>query len=406
MKRHANTLPSSGPAGFVATSSAPCAQSSSGIDSALLLRLHSVCEIPQFWLALQAVLRELMPYDALVVYLNFLDFTASWRAAKMLITPNARRPSPWFEARRRVDMTPEFVLAQPPGLKIYRLSDVVPDAGELRRTAFYRNYLAPGGWQHLACQLFWRNNTVCSQIAIRRVQSQGDFSAEEVLLLEELHPHIDSVINRLLTLENERARRHWMEDLNDQLTFGLMSLDWALNPVFANTRAFEQSACWNYGSKDAQRFQPRAVFHAPAAIVSGCADLKARWLAGAGSRNAKVQEEASLTVMHPSEAGLSATITMQADRNGLTTNPGFLVQMQHLSGPAHDSRLAHARFETLTSAERELVRAVCHGSNNAEIAYKLGKRIKTVKGQLTSVYRKLNVSSRARLLAEFAHLMR
>jgi DNA-binding CsgD family transcriptional regulator len=376
------------------------------VDSALLLRLYSAPRLPEFWLALQAVLREAMPYDALIVYLNFLDFCSSWRAARMLTTPNARRPPPWFEARRRVDMTPEFVLAQPPGLKIYRLSDVVPDACELKRTAFYRQYLAPGGWHHLACQLFWRNDTVTSQIAIRRVQSQGDFSAREVLLLEELHPHIETVLNRLLNAEDECAHRRWLEKFNDQLPVGLMSLDWSLKPVFANARAFEHSACWNYDASDAQRFRARARFHIPAEILSACLTLKSQWAARRGARDPKSSDKVSLSVTQPIESGCSATITMYVDKDGAVANPGFLVQMHRASAPTGESRVAHARLEKLTYAEREVVRFLCRGSSNAEIADKLGKSVKTVKSQLTSIYRKLGTSSRARLLAEFAHWVR
>jgi DNA-binding CsgD family transcriptional regulator len=49
-----------------------------------------------------------------------------------------------------------------------------------------------------------------------------------------------------------------------------------------------------------------------------------------------------------------------------------------------------------------VVRQVCAGRNNEEIARVLGKSLGTVKNQLSSVFRKLGVDSRARLMARFA----
>jgi DNA-binding CsgD family transcriptional regulator len=53
----------------------------------------------------------------------------------------------------------------------------------------------------------------------------------------------------------------------------------------------------------------------------------------------------------------------------------------------------------LTVAERELVQFVRIGFSNKEIAARLDKSVRTVKTQLTSVYRKCGVRSRSRLLA-------
>lgn len=53
----------------------------------------------------------------------------------------------------------------------------------------------------------------------------------------------------------------------------------------------------------------------------------------------------------------------------------------------------------LTGAERELVHFVRIGFSNKEIAARLDKSVRTVKTQLTSVYKKCGVRSRSRLLA-------
>ena len=65
--------------------------------------------------------------------------------------------------------------------------------------------------------------------------------------------------------------------------------------------------------------------------------------------------------------------------------------------PKHQSILAVPG--ELTVAVREMVQFVSIGFSNKEIAARLDKSVRTVKTQLTSVYKKCGVRSRARLLA-------
>jgi len=62
--------------------------------------------------------------------------------------------------------------------------------------------------------------------------------------------------------------------------------------------------------------------------------------------------------------------------------------------------------EQLTSAEREIVRALLSGKSNAEIARERGSAERTVANQVASAYRKLAVRSRAELAARCALVTR
>ena len=57
---------------------------------------------------------------------------------------------------------------------------------------------------------------------------------------------------------------------------------------------------------------------------------------------------------------------------------------------------------TLSPAERRVVALVLQGRRNRDIAALLSRSHKTVEWQLTNVYRKLGVRSRAELIAGFA----
>jgi DNA-binding CsgD family transcriptional regulator len=245
----------------------------------LLLRLHASIDIHEFWRALLSILDELMPHDACVAYLGYLDFTKTWDASRILTTPNARRPREWLERRREVSVMPAFALSRI-GLKLYRLSDVVPDLQQLRDSEFFRHYMAAEGWYYSVSLLFWDADRLVSEIVIRRTAEQGDFTARQMALLQRLHPHLETTLRRLSAVERR-----------------------------------------------------------------------------AGSATA--------------------------------TKPDVQTQ--------HDA--IHALPGELTVAERELVHFVRIGFSNKEIAARLDKSVRTVKTQLTSVYKKCGVRSRSRLLA-------
>jgi DNA-binding NarL/FixJ family response regulator len=82
-------------------------------------------------------------------------------------------------------------------------------------------------------------------------------------------------------------------------------------------------------------------------------------------------------------------------------HPHLETALQRLS--AYEAAMKHeivgALSDELTAAESELVQFVRIGFSNKEIAARLDKSVRTVKTQLTSVYRKCGVRSRSRLLA-------
>jgi DNA-binding CsgD family transcriptional regulator len=372
----------------------------SGTIEARLLGLHAANDLPQFWTALQALLGEATPHDALVAYLNFLDFETSWQATKILATPNAQRPVSWFQDRRAVDMTPQFVLAQKRKLKVYRLSDVVPDRRELEQTAFFREFLAPGGWHHLAVALYWSGSRVRSEIAIRRTAQQGNFTDDEMALLGALYPHIDTVLTRLLALEEERARRRSLESFNHHLPFALLFLDWEMAPLHVNQAGLEQAALWNFGPAKARAYHARTVFTPPIEILQACAELKAEWLRQRG--HGRHQPLGARAVNHPTIPGLSASIRLLAEEPVRAAYPGFIVYLENGAARTRPDALpGHSLLARLTTAEREIARGVCEGLGNVEIAERLRKSVKTVKGQLTSIYRKLGVAGRGQLIVRF-----
>jgi DNA-binding NarL/FixJ family response regulator len=141
--------------------------------------------------------------------------------------------------------------------------------------------MAAEGWHYSASLLFWDGERLTSELVIRRTAEQGDFTAREMALMQRLHAHLATTLQRLSAVERRAS--------------------------------------------------------------------------------------SSGSVLPPQEASTRDAI-------------------QSLSGE-------------LTVAERELVQFVRIGFSNKEIAARLDKSVRTVKTQLTSVYKKCGVRSRSRLLA-------
>jgi DNA-binding CsgD family transcriptional regulator len=82
--------------------------------------------------------------------------------------------------------------------------------------------------------------------------------------------------------------------------------------------------------------------------------------------------------------------------------PRLLVLLEHRATGQqlrvrNDTKVA--LLARLTPSEKELVEHVCHGLSNRELAETLCKSILTVKTQLSSIFQKLGVPNRSRLIS-------
>ena len=96
---------------------------------------------------------------------------------------------------------------------------------------------------------------------------------------------------------------------------------------------------------------------------------------------------------------MAASIRLHVEEHVRTAYPGFIVYLENQAGVKPPESLpAHSLLAKLTTAERAIARDVCEGLDNDEIALRHRKSVKTVKGQLTSIFKKLGVTGRAQLI--------
>jgi DNA-binding CsgD family transcriptional regulator len=247
---------------------------------------------------------------------------------------------------------------------------------------------------------FWKRDRLLATVCLRRPARERRFSEADLNLLKELYVHFKLALRRLERLHGHRLARAAAEDLLRRIPMPVLMLDWDLNVIYSNAPGLESCAQWNstgHGSCD----QPQS-FEAPAVLLKECADWKERWY-----KEMLEREKTSRwleTVYHPELPGLRADIHLVYREAGNTAKPVFRVQFE-AGGQAHrkesDGRFPEnlAQQARLTPRERELFRLVCEGASNKEIASQLFLSVGTVKKQLNTLFRKVGVSTRAKLMA-------
>ena len=247
---------------------------------------------------------------------------------------------------------------------------------------------------------FWDFRRLLAAIIVVRSVQQGELSRCEMRLVRHLHLQFQTALGRLRLLERERAERVAFEQFMRRVPLPTALLRWNLRLVYRNQAAAEFCAGWQRGFSGLRFIKLKAPL--PPEILDRCRVLKNRWkqLTSLGLAAAKFRNE---TVRHPTRRDLRATISLKQISSAAVARPHFLVEFKSLRrSPATGYQTSGASLShlvRLTSREQNLARLVCDGRSNQEIANESGLSLETVKKHLHSIFSKLEVPSRSRLMA-------
>jgi DNA-binding CsgD family transcriptional regulator len=283
---------------------------------------------------------------------------------------------------------------------VIRLSDII-DTARLVKTEFFRLFMRPCGDRYQTYLVLWELGIFQGLIGLHRTAQQRDFTDTEMHLLEQLYPHFENAGRRVLTSHREKARRMSLEILLSRLPIATIILDWDLRVTYRNRAAEELGVLWNLGPQAARSLKPSRHFEIPPEIIETCRNLKNTWNRGDTSAD-PLETDNHLVVEHQHLPGLRASVNvLQMDAAPLSL-PMFLVTLENRGGGEADEDLNGnqlALWACLTRSEQRVARLAGQGRRNAEIAHLLNKSPMTVKKQLQSVYQKLDVTGRGRLIA-------
>lgn len=238
-------------------------------------------------------------------------------------------------------------------------------------------------------------------IAILRTANQGDFSTTEMKLLRQLYPQFLAALRGIESLERERCVRADFEEFLRGLPLPTIILRWNLRPIYQNNAAREFCALWEKGPEDAKR--TKASSPIPVEILDRCRVLKQEWMdARRRTRSEQRMDFKEEQVCHPRSPHLLATIQLKQINSVGVAGPHFLIACEdRCRNEEHSGRLRLFRLPgiaRLTQREREVAQLACEGRSNKEIAQNACLSLPTVKKHLHSVFRKLAVPSRSRLV--------
>lgn len=365
----------------------------------LLLPLHAATEVGELWDAVLPLLRTaLAPCVRVTLFLGHFEM----REARLVFTdPPIDRAAEWYKERGRLNPFSAYIAAHR-RISHYRFRDVVGPTARFARTEFYRRFAQPEGWDKGLSGLFWRGDEVKAMFSLYRSPEQPEFDDAAIARLDALRPHIETAIDRVQKLQHERLRRKVIEEFSRHIPIGLLLLNWELQPVFANHQAVHECAVWLHGPGVARGLVSRDRLELPAPVREACERLRAEILrANAKDRPKFPRRLERLTLEKWPERHASVSAVNAAP--GLLAQPGFLVVLEDRTvAPRVEGSVAPEQNRllwALTPSEREIALLIREGCSNAEAARRLKKSLLTIKKQATSVFSKLDVPSRARLIA-------
>jgi DNA-binding CsgD family transcriptional regulator len=351
-----------------------------------LLSLHRATNVDSFWKAARRLLSATIPN-------HLIRVTFQHNPVLPMIARKTRPfPNGFFAAEPL-----RSHIASRPRKRFVRIADLFSNRNSLTKSAFYRRYLAPHNCRHCVVFFFWKEQRLICAITIMRTAAQGDLTRAELKLLRQLYRQFLTALDRLEWREREHSARTAFEELVKRLPLPTMLLRWNLKAVYQNRAARDFCSVWEKGPKEARL--TKADSPIPSEILDRCRQLRQQ-LQRATSPRARLRKE---RVHHPRSPHLRATIRLRRLNAAGVARPHFLIECENLQvkatpgtlpGSAHLSHLVQ-----LTRQEREIVRLICNGQSNQEIADEAGLSLATVKQHIHSIFRKLEVTSRGRLIA-------
>ena len=359
------------------------------IDPAIerpLLGLHRATNINSFWKAARRLLSVAIPNQLIRVTFQH----------NPVLPAIVRKTRPLPNGFFAVEPLRTLVAGQP-RKKFVRISDLFSDRSRLTKSVLYQRYLAPHHCRDGVILFFWKNQRLVCAITIMRTATQGDLTPAEMKLLRQLYRQFRTALQRLGSLEREQSARTALEELVRRLPLPTILLRWNLKPVYQNRAARDFCSVWEKGPSEARRTKPRSPI--PSEILDRCRQLRQKWQPFNTPRTRSKKDR----VHHPRSPHLRATIRLRKLSSAGVAQPHFLVECENLqvkpAPPALPDAAQLPHFVQLTRREREIVQLICDGQSNQEIADETGSSLATVKKHIHSIFRKLEVTSRSRLIA-------
>jgi hypothetical protein len=185
-----------------------------------LLSLHAALDLEALWKAVQRVINA-------SVADSVIGLTLQHNPVFPLI---AKSTHPIADGFINAKPLQDYLRAHPRS-RFVRMSDVFPEQRTLRKSDFYRKYMAPTGYEYAIGLLFWRGRLLMAVIVIMRTAKQGDLTRRQLDVLRSSYPQFQTALHRMRSLKHEHAARMAFEGFLGRLPLPTILLQWDLKTV-------------------------------------------------------------------------------------------------------------------------------------------------------------------------------
>lgn len=268
------------------------------------------------------------------------------------------------------------------------------------RDQYYSRYMQSEGWDKYAEIYCWSDRQLDASICVRRSKDQPNFSRSEWKFLCDFRALIAICVRRLHRLSRERATNNALREIVLRSPVPLILIDWSMQPVCFNYEARRVCSDWADSTGGARIMKKSILPEIPKRIASACRELQSSscWTTQGRERF----DSGFMTVRHEARADLSAQIEV-IDVGRESAWPYFLVRLYERDAQTSENEMASTESRRMTllsclsACERDVALRVFDGLPNRDIARQLCKSESTVKMQLHSIFRKLQVTNRTQL---------
>jgi len=365
-----------------------------------ILGLHSAIDREGLWRGVRDALESVCDFNRVTLFLGHLGMG---EARVVYTEPAIEQSAAWFSERGKLNPFSRWI-EQHVGAPYYRFRDIVGDPEAFKETEFYRRFARAEGWDKGVSVMFWRQEEMLAMFSLYRSPEQPEFTDDELHRILRMARHVEVAVARVQQIHRDHNFRNALQAFARTLPAPLLLLDWNAKLFFANPAAYESAAVWNFGPEKARSFNPRECFRVPGTVLEVVQRLKARMQA-IDPRELSGNLPKTVDLPHPLNPNLQASVSPAYFGQSSLARPGFFVLFKEpiqLGDSLQPEAMAAQKtraLAALTPAEREVVRHICAGASNAEIADALNKSVLTVKTQVNSIFQKLGLRSRTQLVS-------
>lgn len=366
-----------------------------------VLALHEALTAGELWRALERLLRGYLPADTYNFFLHVPEFDrpqvvfSSSKAIKNLTPEDLRRAL-------NLSGTIPYLTANP-GVALLPVNAVYPDRKDFLRSAYYREYLHRNNWCDVLGMPLWEGERLIGFLALVHSTGEGEFSELELEKARRLCPHVQTAARRVMRAYREKSVRLALQKVLRDLNRPVLLLSWEGNFLFATRTARDYLSRWSNGVHDGYMLARERTPALPEPIQTSVRHLRTRYMKGLRAARHKGGYPHEV-VTHPRDDGLYSELRLVGSGNSALVMPSVLIEFKEADASRLRKDPLASSLDELSPREREVVRLLCRGWSNAEIAREVGRTVGSVKQQISVIYDKLNVRGRTRLMAMYSGL--